>query len=97
MGRYGGGSRLAEGLELLRTTLEDYYGAVSYYRMGLKPEKKTDKPIAMVYTEECEEFNIPLVLGGILDQPYIWMMEYRICKNIRDVHQAIWAANKESE
>jgi hypothetical protein len=56
-----------------------------------------DKPEALFYYEMTKEMGIPLVAGGVRDQPHIWMMEYRICKNETTLWENILEAQNKQE
>jgi hypothetical protein len=43
--------------------------------------KSPEKPIEFIYYEQINELQIPLVGGGILDQPHIWLIQYAVCMN----------------
>lgn len=49
--------------------------------MGIAPTP-VDKPEALEIYQQIQEFHIPVVEGGIMDQPHIFMMEYAICKRV---------------
>jgi len=36
----------------------------------------------MILHDQIKEFGIPLIDGGVLDQPFIFMQEYRIVSNM---------------
>jgi len=44
-----------------------------------------------------QEMGIPLVEGGVRDQPYIWLMEYGICKNEVTLWETILERQSEQE
>jgi len=46
--------------------------------MGLNPGIPK-KPAALVFYEQTKELGLPLVEGGILDQPHIWLEQYAVC------------------
>jgi hypothetical protein len=81
------------GLTLLRDTLQEYAGQINEIRAGLKPDEKIDKPEALILYEQCKELGIPLVKGSLLDQPHIWMLEYKICDDETKLMAAIHAIN----
>jgi len=84
---------LSERLEELRKACENYFGALAEIRMNLRTEVP-DKPTALVFTQQCTQLGLPLVDGAVLDQPYIWMMEYRICLDTEALFEAIRKANE---
>jgi hypothetical protein len=84
-------------LEQLRNEIRDYYGALNEIEMGLKPAKIPEKPEALVLYEQCQAFGIPLVQGGVRDQPHLWLMEYAVCAQERELWQALREANRRQE
>jgi hypothetical protein len=68
---------LSERLKALETALRDYYGALNEIRIGLR-KKMPEKPEALILYERCKVLGLPLVEGGVLDQPYIWLQELAI-------------------
>ncbi|MCX6064853.1 MAG: hypothetical protein NT121_03750 [Chloroflexi bacterium] len=64
--------------------LEEYYGALAELKAGLNvpiPEQ----PEILQYVEMCEENNIPLIAGGLLDQPHIFLIEANIARAKREM------------
>jgi len=57
-------------------------------RLGLRT-KIPDKPEALILTEQCQDLGLPLVQGGVEDQPYIWMREYALCVQTKALFEAI--------
>jgi hypothetical protein len=51
--------------------------------------KIPEKPEALILTEQCQDLGLPLVQGGVEDQPYIWMKEYAICIQTKALFDAI--------
>jgi hypothetical protein len=85
----GGGSALAEYLEWLRADLDDFFGAVAEVSQGLANERASQKPLALIRYEQCHAMGIPLVQGGLRDQPYIWLFEWAIISQVKTVFDAI--------
>lgn len=65
--------------------------------MGLNPEIK-DKPVAFALYEQCNKLGLPLVQGGIVDQPHIWLEQYAVCAQREQLWRGIIAnaTNKSS-
>jgi hypothetical protein len=80
---------LVEGLELLRSTLYEYYGTLNEIAKGLKPAVIIEKPEALVLYEQIKSTGVLLCAGGLLDQPYIFMMEYAVCSEVDTVFTAV--------
>lgn len=36
----------------------------------------------------CKTMGIPLVEGGIVDQPHIWLMQYAVCAQEVELYEA---------
>lgn len=36
--------------------------------------------------DQCRAMGIPLVQGGLQDQPHIWLLEYAICQQERELN-----------
>lgn len=76
----GGGSALARGLELLEVALQDYFGTLNEIEQGLNVDVPV-KPEALVYWEMMQFSNLPVVSGGLIDQPHIFQREMIIVAN----------------
>jgi hypothetical protein len=46
--------------------------------MGLNPGVP-DAPAELIFYHQQKELGIPLVAGGIVDQPHIWLEQYATC------------------
>jgi hypothetical protein len=84
-----GGSSVAQGIEALREALYEYYGAISELKMLSESQphlastvKIPDKPEALVLWEKCQALNLPLVAGGLIDQPHLWLEEISIVREV---------------
>jgi hypothetical protein len=55
-----------------------------------------EKPYALKLYEQIQELGLPLWSGGLLDQPYIWLQEYKICSEITAVFKALQAAQEKN-
>lgn len=60
--------------------------------MGLKV-KVPPKPEELIRYEMVNEMKIPLVAGGVMDQPHIWLLQYAIVKDVMAIFEAIKIAN----
>jgi hypothetical protein len=86
-----GGSIVGGALQELRDEIGNWYGAIAEKKAGLVVNMP-EKPDALVLYEQVREMGIPLVIGGIRDQPHIWMMEYRVCDTEVNIWNAIQAS-----
>jgi len=66
-------------------------------RLGVKPSIKIEKPEALMLLEQCRAMDLPLISGGLLDQPHIWVMEVAVCTQEEQRFAAIDAANRSLE
>lgn len=96
MGRPAGGSDLARGLDELRLALYDYYGALNEVKTlsesnpsSVATVKVPEKPEALVLWEECQALELPLVSGGLIDQPHIWLEEVHVVIEITDLFPSL--------
>jgi hypothetical protein len=85
-----GGRLISEALENLKLEIDEYYAKLNEIKnVSLKnPYAKIeipDLPEALELYEMCTEMHIPLVDGGLLDQPNIWLLEYGICKKRKEI------------
>lgn len=94
MGGSRGGSRLAGGLEKLRLALYDYYGALNELKTLSEAQpylastvKIPQKPEALILWEQCQRLNLPLVEGGLEDQPHIWLEEIAVIEDVKQEFQ----------
>lgn len=82
----GGGLILAGVLENLQTELENYFGYLNELKMGLQADP-VDKPDALGMVELMESMHVPLVAGGVMDQPHIWLLQYNLVVNVRSMFE----------
>jgi hypothetical protein len=73
-----GGSIISERLNKLREDIREYYGKINEIKQGLAV-KDLVKPEALVYYEFCRVLHTPYISGGIIDQPYILLLEFEVC------------------
>ncbi len=52
-----------------------------------------EKPGELTLFEQVREMGIPLVAGGLMDQPHIWVMVYGVIRNQLLLWEAISGAN----
>jgi hypothetical protein len=52
-----------------------------------------EKPDALKLLEQCEAFDIPLVAGGLMNQPHLWLREVGTIMKFREVRQMLEEAN----
>lgn len=81
MGRSGGGRKIARGLEALEKELHSYYGVLNEIRMGIN-SKPPEKPEALVMWNQCQAIGLPLLSGGTMDQPHIWLQEVAVITDV---------------
>lgn len=91
-GQYGlgslGGIRLADILKTLRTELENYFGSINEIKMGVR-SRTEPKPGALTTVEYIEKMGLPLVAGGLMDQPHIWLLQMEMVIEVRSLFEAI--------
>jgi len=63
----------------------------------LKPSLVIEKPDALVLYEQIKSTGVLLNAGGLLDQPYVFMLEYAICAEVDMTFAAIKKHNEQQE
>jgi hypothetical protein len=61
---------------------------------GLKPETVYEKPEVLIYRDQMDRFGALPYDGGIMDQPYIFMLELGVAEQVSAMFNAINAANQ---
>jgi hypothetical protein len=94
-----GGSAIAKKLEELRDYLLDYYGSINEQMVsgGLTGVEIPEKPEALLRDEQCKELGLPLVAGGVLDQPYIWMQEVGVIREVQAIFRVLEEKNNTTQ
>lgn len=49
--------------------------------------KLAEKPAELVLYEQCKASGLPLVSGGLLDQPHMWMEMYTLIESIQKLYE----------
>lgn len=91
-----GGSGVAEGLKSLRAAIKEYFAVLSSVKDGLPVKSMPKKPQALLMFDQCKAMGIPLIDGGLQDQPHIWLLEYAICQQERELNSIHQKAKNES-
>lgn len=60
--------------------------------MGLSGVKVPPKPEALVLWQQCKALGLPLVSGGLVDQPHIWLIEIAVLLEEEELFSATVAA-----
>jgi len=94
-----GGTYLTDRLDELSTAIDNYYGMLNQYRLGIKPDADeiVDKPEALALYDMCKEMGIPRVEGCLEDQPYIWMLEWATAKNKVELHEHLLLLSQQQQ
>ncbi|MGC9423767.1 hypothetical protein [Vibrio sp.] len=53
------------------------------------------RPKALVDFERCQDLNLPLVDGGVMAQPYIWLQEVATIIEQKALFEALRKKNEE--
>lgn len=70
----------------------DYYGHLNEVKAGARSDIPV-KPDILFAVETCREQHIPMVPGGLVDQPVIWMEQYKAVVEIIRLFEDIDKAN----
>ena len=82
---------IAEGLDKLETALHDYHGAINQLAEGLNVTEPPEKPEALALWEQCQALGLPLISGGVIEQPTIWLQEVSVIVEVNTLYDAIRA------
>lgn len=77
---YGGGNALVAIIEQNRSEVTEYYGSINEFKMKARGQP-LPKPEILVAYEIVSNSNIPLLAGGLMDQPYIFSLQYEVVRN----------------
>lgn len=91
-----GGRRLEEALVELEEALLNYHGTLSENEVT-GSSKVPEMPEALVLYKKCQALKLPLIEGGALDQPHIWLQEVAIIVKIEELFEAIQKTSNASE
>jgi hypothetical protein len=58
--------------------LRNYFGGLNEVKAGLPFPEGLEKPEELILYEQIKEMGVPLVSGGVLDQPHIWLIIYGV-------------------
>jgi len=94
MGWPFGERRVEEGLNELGKTLEDYFGALNQIKEGVNV-KIPDKPEALLLLQKCRAIGVPLVEGGLIDQPFIWLQEVAVVTEVTQLFEMLEKAKNQ--
>jgi hypothetical protein len=83
-----GGRRVRDTLEKLTQELEDYLGSINELKDGLRKDL-LPKPAELILYELVKSTGLPLVQGGLLDQPYLWLRQWEIIETVKKVYSAL--------
>jgi hypothetical protein len=50
----------------------------------------------MVLYEQCRDMGIPLVTGGLMDQPHIWLLEASVVKQETELLESLFAGKTDA-
>lgn len=90
------GVELSERLKELESSLREYYGALNEMKMGIR-DKMPPRPKALVIYEQCQELGLPLVSGGVVEQPYIWLQEVATIVEQRTLFEILEKRNQQMQ
>jgi len=89
-----GGRLIGEALENLKIELDEYYAKLNEIKNNSIKSlydniEIPEPPEALLLYDMCNDMHIPLVDGGLLDQPHIWLLEYGICLKRKQIWKTV--------
>jgi hypothetical protein len=85
---------LSKRFDELENALMEFYGNINARRMGVPGVQIGEKPRAVIYQEQFDDYGVLPNAGGTLDQPNILMKEMRLVKRIRDLFEQSFLASR---
>lgn len=82
-----GGRFVRDTLKTLRTELEDHLGSINELKNGLRKDV-LPKPETLRRYELVKSTGLPLIAGGLLDQPHIWIMQWEVIEAVLEIFKA---------
>lgn len=89
------GVELSERLKELESSLREYYGALNEMKMGIA-RKMPPKPKALAVYEKCETLGLPLLSGGVMNQPFIWLQELAVIIETKTLFEVLEKRNQQA-
>lgn len=77
----------------LENEILEYHGYLNEKKAGLIQNIPVQEPVEMIRYKQVRAMGIPLVEGGVMDQPHIWLLQYAVCKNMEDLFAALEKSN----
>lgn len=71
----------------LENDLVEYYSTLNEIKAGLNTQP-AEKPYELLLYEQINDMRIPLVAGGLMDQPHIWLLQYAVVRNVKALFEA---------
>lgn len=72
----------------MKEEIEEYYGCLAEIRAGIR-KKPPEKPPILQTIDLMRKTGLPLVSGGLLDQPYTWLLQYSAAMDTVEAMEAI--------
>lgn len=69
----------------MRDELEEYFGGINELRMGASVELPV-RPAELTLYQQCKSANLPLIAGGLLDQPHMWLDIVELIESIQKLY-----------
>lgn len=79
---------LEKALEVSEKEVNDYFGTLAEIEMGVSTKAK-EQPLILKYVEQYSVFNTMIWKGGLADQPYIFMIEFKMAYDRKLLHDIV--------
>lgn len=93
MGPQSGGRIALDILRQQREELENYFGSINELKQGLIKEIP-EKPATLYWYEMVKSTGLPLVSGGLLDQPHFWLLQWSLVESVLGMFEAVEAQSE---
>ena len=85
----GGGRVITTILNKLAEDIEEYYGQLNEYRLGVTG-KVPKKPDEVGIYEQVKATGLPLIAGGYADQPYVWLEIFAVVGSLMTLYETLF-------
>ena len=87
-----GGKLVAEILDETRDEVREYFGAMNEVKLGARG-RVPPKPDKLRVYEAVKESGLPILAGGFMDQPYIWVTIFEVIGQEKMLQEMLEAAS----
>jgi hypothetical protein len=89
---HAGGTIIIDQLQQIRDELREYFGSLNEVKFGAR-SRPLPRPDKLIVYEAVQKSGLPLLAGGFMDQPWIWMEIFEVIKSELNLQDNLEKAN----